>query len=329
MEADHPLPIDGPAAVRSRPGLFFGGTSARAIELMAEDLLSNAIDQFLSGHATRVSLTCGPRALSVGDDGEGFPLEDPARVERAMGLHRSPSAFGRAPHVDVDAMRMAGVAAVMAFSERLSVRAWREGRLWEMVFGRGVEVQRACALAEGEGRGTTITLEPDPLIFGDARARRSILRARSFHLAHLFPGLHVTMDAEHFHAPGGLGELVAVEAAWADVGDSEVPFQVTCRTGDAAIAAAAIGHSSRTAWRSWVDGRETREHGVHVRGFKRALALAGWQPAVALIHAVVLQPQYDGATKDRLMGPDIAPVVEALLRAPLEEHVGGQPRSHG
>ena len=126
--------------------------------------------------------------------------------------------------------------------------------------------------------------------------------------------------SERFHAPRGLAD-------WIDLfSDDRGPrFQAVVTSGFHIIHAAAAGSSDATLWHSWVNGRPSPEHGVHVTGFRNALGRCRWKPRAAAIHVAVGSARFAGATRDKLVNGDVALGVEQALLPLIQAalHSGG------
>jgi DNA gyrase subunit B len=314
--------LEGLEAVRKRPGMYVGSTGPRGLEHLVYELVSNTVDRFLAGEATQLTVRLGDRVV-VSDDGDGLPFEVPTEhgplaTAFLTRLHHAASADQHRPHVHVQGLHGVGLAAVNALAARLEVTSWRSGTRWEQGFSRGVPDGPAAG-APDDGRGTTVVLQPDPKIFGDQQPRRSVVRARLFLAAHLFPGLRITLDDEVFLAPEGLGALAPLlfhpTDRWGSRHDRVWSF--THSSSDLHLAVAAIGTAETPTWRTWFAGAKTPEHGSHRDGVARALEDVGWIPGLVLVHAVSTDFRFAGPTRDKVIAPDLVDRFAALLRPSL------------
>jgi DNA gyrase/topoisomerase IV subunit B len=133
-----------------------------------------------------------------------------------------------------------------------------------------------------------------------------------FHAAHLFPGLRFGLDEERFHAPGGLGDFVALFGS-----DFGRHFSTSVDAGACFVYATAAGYGRVTQWQSWANGMPTLEHGTHVDGFQNALRRIDWKPAFAAVHVVMRHPRFSAPTRDKLCVEEVRDAVQKALIPPL------------
>jgi DNA gyrase subunit B len=180
-------------------------------------------------------------------------------------------------------------------------------------------------VTEGSGRGTTVTLSPDPAIIGASAPRSGLIRAQLFETAHLFSGIVVRFQDEIFHAPNGLADFALIHErltasekySW----DARPVFYLQTRLEDVTLAAAALGGTNGVCgWHTWVNGSRTVAHGSHQLGFTEALDKAGWNPAIVMLHIIMREPRYAGSTKDCLESPHVGDLITKGVRGALIEY---------
>jgi DNA gyrase/topoisomerase IV subunit B len=262
--------------------------------------------------------------ISVADDGPGLPYDEkmPDGVSRAehwlARLHCSATADGHHPHVHLNALGI-GLVIVTALSSSVRIVTHRGAHRWHHEFKEGLPVSMPHRIPIS-GKGTTLSFKPDPKVMQATLPRRAVLRRKLFDSAHLFPGVILRLDAEVFHAPGGLGDYAQFLAAKPETmfgNHEEKSFHVRVERDGVRVEAAAMGSSDRCDWLSWCNGICTVLHGAHVDGFRDALRRAKWTPSVAMVHVVMTEPRYTGPTKHKLHAPPIRKIVRDLLREPL------------
>lgn len=309
--------------------MYFGDEGPGRLQVLVDELVSKAVDQFLRGSCTRVDVNLrGDGWIEVSDDGAGLPFDvaGPIAGESLaehclVDAHFTATADGGVPHVHLHTRSGIGIAVINAACESLVCRSFRNGNCWEQSFMHGWPVAPPRAIARRDGRGTRLQLRPDPLIFGASPVDTGLLRSSLWRAAHLFSGLVVGCGREMFFAPNGLSDLLHVmyeptaqqQHAWR----SRSAFRWHGRYGNYAIDAAAIGFAQipgeRCRWQSWVNGRSTPLHGTHVDGFSQVLRAAGWEPASAMLHIIAHDPRYAGPTRDRLAVGEVCDVIRAAL----------------
>jgi DNA gyrase subunit B len=330
--------ISSLAAIRQRPGMYFGTTSAKATEQFVYELVANVVDCYLSGTATWVSVEIDQGTITVIDDGPGLPFEVPSDMagisvatKFLTTMHLTGSEDGHAPHVHVKYQMGRGLAILNITSAQLKIQSWRAGVLWEQEFSRGVPRYPARMVTTNQvgQSGTKIEITPDPEIFPAAHPRSDVVRRHLFETVHLVRGLEIRFQRERFYAPQGLIQLLPF-LSFIDNADPLMrphtgprPFQATLKSQDVSIDAVADGSndSSPPHIYSWVNGAISPAGGSHVTGFLAALTAVGWQPASLLIHVIMFDPEFAGPTKTRLAVPKIAEIVREALTEPLQQHL--------
>lgn len=316
-------------AIRRRPSMYFGSIGTRGVEHFVYELVSNVLDAFLVNQATFVNVELNEAVISVTDDGLGLPFDEPSN-ENGVSLatkfltriHSTRSYDEHAPHVHMTRLGI-GLAPLNAASSQLTVRSWRSGALWEQRFMRGFAVSSATIIEQGNGRGTTIEVIPDPELFGQAKPRLGVIRRALFETAHLYTGFKIGFNEERFHAPKGLQMLgfMLLDPLSLDNDPHTPPFHITLHYENVFIEAAAFGdgRSQRQIF-SWVNGTRTPAHGSHVEGFSQALKEVSWNPSLKLIHVIMYDPRFAGPTRNKLDVPHIQKVIQDVLRESLRQY---------
>ncbi len=221
--------LEGLEPVRRRPGMYIGGTDDRALHHLAAEVIDNAMDEAVAGHATRieVSLEEGNR-LSVTDNGRGIPVDEHPKfpgkstLEVIMGTLHSGGKFSGKAYATSGGLHGVGVSVVNALSSDTVVEVARDRQLYRQRFARGETLGKIEDLGPTPNRrGTTVTFTPDTEIFGDRqfRPRRLFRLARS--KAYLFAGVEIRWKCAEvlvsedvpaeavFKFPGGLADHLA------------------------------------------------------------------------------------------------------------------------
>ncbi|GAB2884420.1 hypothetical protein GCM10027180_13480 [Microbulbifer echini] len=309
--------------------MYFGGIGSLAINNAIYELIANAIDQYLMGHATKIKVVIDGSIIKVSDDGRGFPFDVNAPIEECSNLvefyclyrHNLPTADHHAPHIHILAGGL-GLAVVNAASEYIKVKSSDGHRVYRQSFGGG-QVRSACeAESVVSDKGTELELVVDRELFQTSLPDMPALRKTLFELVHFYPGLTIEFQEERFLTERGLLDLAFVRYSPSSAGYSlGVPRQFYYEGADSGvqIQVAALGCFDSTEYKSWVNGIETVEGGVHIDGLETAFIKAGWRPKLALIHVIMHDPQYAGPCKDALCAPKVANVVEKLVGESLAQ----------
>ena len=228
--------LEGLEPVRRRPGMYVGGTDDRALHHLAAEVLDNAMDEAVAGHAGRIEVTLeeGPDGtagrLTITDNGRGIPVDEHPKYPGKSSLEvilttlHSGGKFSGKAYATSGGLHGVGVSVVNALSCELRVEVARGRELWVQEFAQGVPKGKlAHAGAAPNRRGTTLSFVPDPAIFGDRRfsAKRLFKLARS--KAYLFAGVEIRWKCDAalarddvpaeavFQFPGGLADHLAEE----------------------------------------------------------------------------------------------------------------------
>ena len=320
------IQVDCRTHIRKRPAMYFGWTSSRGVVQVINELVSNGIDLFLKGTASRVGISVAGETITYTDDGPGLPydLPGPGNLPLAehylTNFHNSPTADNHAPHIHLNGLGL-GMMPVNVVSEFFEVKTWRSGCLWAQRFQQGSRIEPAQIVERGTGKGTTVWFELDGKVFSEKLPARLMLRKLMFEAAHLFPGITLELGTETFFAPNGLADLANLyytpKTYW-EFNHPE-PFGLNVRSGDIQVNVGLAGETtSVTVVRSWANGSSTALHGTHVSGLQDAFHFAQWKPAVAMIHVVMYDPQFAGPTKCQLSNPEVRKSVRECLKPALQ-----------
>jgi topoisomerase-4 subunit B len=224
-DASHIEVLEGLEPVRRRPGMYIGGTDERALHHLAAEVLDNAMDEAVAGHASRIEVTLeADGALTITDNGRGIPVDphprfpDKSALEVILTMLHSGGKFGGKAYATSGGLHGVGISVVNALSESLVVEVARGRELYRQQFSRGAVLgglERLGAVANR--RGTLVRFMPDPQIFGEgARFKPARLYRLARSKAYLFGGVEIrwktamadgdTPESAVFHFPGGLAD---------------------------------------------------------------------------------------------------------------------------
>ncbi|MBN9319461.1 MAG: DNA topoisomerase IV subunit B [Caulobacterales bacterium] len=221
--------LEGLEPVRKRPGMYIGGTDERALHHLFAEILDNAMDEAVAGHAKRIEVSLDAEgAITVYDNGRGIPVDPHPKhpgksaLEVIMTVLHSGGKFSGKAYETSGGLHGVGSSVVNALSERLEVTVWRDGFEHRQVFSRGKPLGPIEKLGPSRKKGTAITFTPDPVIFGEGAAfkpARLYRMARS--KAYLFRGVEILWKCDGsriqdqtppeavFHFPNGLADFLA------------------------------------------------------------------------------------------------------------------------
>ena len=219
--------LEGLEPVRKRPGMYIGGTDERALHHMVAEILDNAMDEAVAGHATRIEVELHEDyAVTIRDNGRGIPVDPHPKFPGKSALEvilctlHAGGKFSDKAYSTSGGLNGVGSSVVNALSDRMVVEVARNKELYRQSFSRGVAqgpIEKVGAAPNR--RGTAVTFHPDAQIFGHLlfKPHRLMKMARS--KAYLFSGVEIRwksavadgdMPQEAvFHFPGGLGQYLA------------------------------------------------------------------------------------------------------------------------
>jgi topoisomerase IV subunit B len=222
--------LEGLEPVRRRPGMYIGGTDERGLHHLAAEILDNAMDEAVAGHASRIEIELGAGDwLTIRDNGRGIPVDPHPRFPQKSALEvvlttlHSGGKFGGGAYRTAGGLHGVGVSVVNALSDTFEVEVARDRRLWRQGYSRGLPVGTLenCGPVQNR-RGTTIRFHPDPQIFGGIGFRPALLYRLARSKAYLYRGLEIRWSCEpavprpdsvpaeaRLHFPGGLADFLA------------------------------------------------------------------------------------------------------------------------
>ncbi len=287
--------LEGLEPVRRRPGMYIGGTDEPALHHLAAEILDNAMDEAVAGHASVIEVTLEPdNFLTVRDNGRGIPIDPHPKFKNLSALEvilttlHSGGKFGGKAYETSGGLHGVGSSVVNALSEVLEVEVARDRVLWKQSYVRGKPTGKLRnAGAVQNRRGTTIRFKPDRQIFGDL----SFAPARLYRLcrskAYLFRGVVIRWSCDpallkggadipamaELHFPGGLRDSLEADIngaarvvpLWS--GEADLPGE---RTGRLEWAVAWLENAD-SFLHSYCNTVPTPQGGTHEAGFRAAL----------------------------------------------------------
>ncbi len=357
--------LEGLEPVRKRPGMFIGGVDSRGLHHLAREIVDNAVDEVINGYATRLEARLFPdgKEIEISDNGRGIPVDvhpkyrKPA-LELILTTLHSGGKFDQGNYLHSGGLHGVGSSVVCALSSAMTATVRRDGAEWTQGYSRGKPTTKLRKVSGGDkvrGSGTTIRFRPDPEVFGtlafDAAEIRDLLEAKTY----LHRGLRIVFVDETQKPPvreelqhdGGLQDfLVKLVAEGAKKPTTASEF-VLSREAEPRLELALVWtEATEEVVRSFVNGVPTPSGGTHENGLRagivkavrnyletHALVPKGVTIAaedireglLALLSVYVLQPQFQGQTKDRLNNPEMAAQVDGAVRPALEKWLNENP----
>ena len=351
--------LEGLEAVRKRPGMYIGSTSASGLHHLVYEIVDNAIDEALAGYCTEIHVTINPgNSITVTDNGRGIPVDIQAQtgkpaLEVVYTILHAGGKFGGGGYKVSGGLHGVGASVVNACSEWLEVRVHKNGNIYEMKFARGKVTQSMTIVGQTDRTGTEVTFQPDPEMFEELVYDYETLHRRMREQAFLNAGLKIVMADERpgqeqrdeMCYEGGIREFVTF------INENKTPVhdQVVYMAGEKADAMAEIALQYTDGYNeiivSFANNIHTPEGGMHEEGFKRAITtvlnnygkkmkilkddekVSGddcREGLTCVISVKLTEAQFEGQTKAKLGNAYIRTLVDNIvsdqLSAYLEEH---------
>ncbi len=353
--ADQIQILEGLEAVRKRPGMYIGSTSARGLHHLVYEIVDNAVDEALAGYCDNIQVIINADgSITVEDDGRGIPVgmnhkAGKSALEVVYTVLHAGGKFGGGGYKVSGGLHGVGASVVNALSSSLCVEVCRDGNVYYQSYKIGkpdepVKIIDTCDLNK---HGTKVSFLPDPKIFEDTVFDYDTLKERMRETAFLTKGLRIILrdtreDEEkrsEFHYAGGIKEFVTYlnnskEALYEDV--------IYCEgTREDVYVEVALQHndSYNDATYSFVNNIITPEGGTHLAGFRNALTktfnnyarankiLKDTEPALsgediregltAIISVKIEEPQFEGQTKQKLGNSEVRGAVDSVVSEQL------------
>ena len=278
--------LEGLEAVRKRPGMYIGSTDHRGLHHLAYEIVDNAVDEALSGYATRIEVTIHKdQSLSVKDNGRGMPTGKHASgiptIQVIFTVLHAGGKFGQGGYKTSGGLHGVGASVVNALSDWLTVEVLRDGTLYKQAFKNGGEPVGTVKKEKTNrrGSGTTVTFLPSDKTFSTTNWSYETLAERLRESAFLLKGLTIiltderTGESETFHYEEGIRDFIKYLNEEKDTLSPIVDFDSTVDGVETEFAFQYNDGYSETVL-SFVNNVRTKDGGTHEVGMKSALTKA-------------------------------------------------------
>ena len=363
--ADSIQVLEGLEAVRMRPSMYIGDVNTKGLHHLVYEVVDNSIDEALAGYCKNIDVIINEdNSISVSDDGRGIPTgmnqkENRSALEVVMTVLHAGGKFDKGSYKVSGGLHGVGVSCVNALSTTLIATVYREGKIWNQEYSKGVPVSGVEVIGETDRTGTTIYFKPDETIFYETEYKYDILAARLRELAYLNRGIRLTLTdkrnidpdtkgfrTEVFYSEKGLSEFVEYLDENREKLIDETIHITTEKNGIPIEVAMHYNTEFKENVYSYVNNINTLEGGTHLAGFRRGIMqtlkayadnsgmlsklkfdISGEdfrEGLTAIISVKVAEPQFEGQTKTKLgnteVGTAVAQAVSTTLANYLEEH---------
>ena len=351
--------LEGLEAVRKRPGMYIGSTSASGLHHLVYEIVDNSIDEALAGFCTDITVTINEGStITVTDNGRGIPVDIQAQTGRpalevVFTVLHAGGKFGGGGYKVSGGLHGVGASVVNALSEWLTVQVHKDGKIYEMRFSRGHITQEMRIVGETDHTGTTVTFKPDPEMFDTLDYDYETLHTRMREQAFLNAGLRITItdartgqeQSETMCYEGGIREFVTYINRNKTPLHEEVIYLSGAKGDSTAEVAMQYNDGYNETLVSFANDIHTPEGGMHETGFKAALTrvlnayglkyglikegdkVSGEdvrEGITAVISVKLTEAQFEGQTKAKLGNAHIRTLVDSIvndqLAVYLEEH---------
>ena len=354
--ADQIQILEGLEAVRKRPGMYIGSTSARGLHHLVYEIVDNSVDEALAGYCKNIDVTINPdNSITVIDDGRGIPVginhkSGLPAVEVVFTVLHAGGKFGGGGYKVSGGLHGVGASVVNALSNWLEVRVYHDGKVYFQRYERGktmnkLEVIDTCPI---EKTGTEVRFLPDDTMFEETVYDYDVLKTRLRETAFLTKGLRIVLRdlrtdpvvEKAFHYEGGIKEFVSYlnkskTALYPDI--------IYCEgERDGVLVEVAMQHNDSYQENTYgfVNNITTPEGGTHIVGFRNALTktfneyaranklLKDSEPNLtgediregmtAIVSIKIEEPQVEGQTKQKLGNSEARGAVDNIVSTQLE-----------
>ncbi|MCR4870560.1 MAG: DNA topoisomerase (ATP-hydrolyzing) subunit B [Atopobiaceae bacterium] len=287
--------LEGLEAVRKRPGMYIGTTSAAGLHHLVWEIVDNSVDEAMAGYCTKIKVTVHPdNSITVEDNGRGIPVEkhpqkrNMSTLEVVLTILHAGGKFDNNAYKVSGGLHGVGISVVNALSKKLVAQVKRDGKIHEMEFSRGKTVRKLEVVGRSKATGTTVTFWPDDLIFETTVFNYDTLHDRLQETAFLNRNLKITLidereltpRVEEFCYAGGIVDFVKFLNDGKEVlpglskpiyiEGKSAPDAPEDQRGEVEVAIQWNTNYSETVL-SFANDIYTDEGGMHLTGFREAL----------------------------------------------------------
>ncbi len=359
--------LEGLEAVRKRPSMYIGDTGLKGLHHLVWEVVDNSIDEAMAGYCTEIDVTVNAdNSILVEDNGRGIPTdmhekEKKSALEVVMTVLHAGGKFDKDTYKVSGGLHGVGVSCVNALSSVLKATVYREGKIFEQEYHRGIPQYPVRIAGESQRRGTTVHFQPDVEIFTISHEYNyETISNRLRELSFLNPSIRLNLKdlrendesgkpkSNTFYSEIGLREFVEYldstreklipNPIFIENTKTEIPVQV------------ALGYNTSYSENlvSYVNNINTHEGGTHVAGFRRALTrtlksyaeksgllekakveISGddfREGLTAVISIKVAEPQFEGQTKTKLGNSEAMGIVDVTVGEMLQNYLEENPR---
>ncbi|MGB1048296.1 MAG: DNA gyrase/topoisomerase IV subunit B [Rhodothermales bacterium] len=356
--------LEGLEPVRKRPGMYIGGTGKPGLHHLLWEVVDNAVDEATNGYASQIDVVLhrDGRSITVSDNGRGIPVDKhPTKkiptLEVILTTLHAGGKFDSSNYITSGGLHGVGASVVNALSEDLIATIKRDGATWEQRYERGKPVTKLKKVSpNSRGTGTSIYFRPDADIFETVDFDAGIIAENLETKTYLNGALRIafkneaTGERHEYHHEGGIEEFLGHKLSEGKLRPVHVDPFVLRQEGmvDGARVEVTLQwtEAPREALYSYVNGIPTPDGGTHEQGLKNAIrsAVRSYmdthdllpkkldisaedirEGVMGIVNLFMVDPQFQGQTKEKLNNPEIKGIVTAAIRLELEQFLNRHP----
>ena len=352
--------LEGLDAVRRRPAMYIGGTDITGLHHLLWEIVDNAVDEAMEGHAHKVEVTLAEdgRTVTVVDDGRGIPVDKHPKykksaLELVMTTLHAGGKFNKKNYQTSTGLHGVGASVVNALSERFEAEVRRSGRVHTQTYERGKPLGGVKRGGVARSSGTSITYTPDPEIFGEGRYDPHVIKQALEDRAYLFPQLtihfndRINKQTYKIHHEDGIAGFLEQLLEYRKLKKTVPVLSIERDNGVRVEAAMVWTDATSETIRSYANGVRTVHGGTHESGLRAGVAKAvrnhisvhGWKAPkgvtvgnedvregmVCVLSVFLPEPQFQGQTKARLNNTEMTASVDSTVRQAIEQWLNENP----
>jgi len=340
--------LEGLEAVRKRPSMYIGSTSARGLHHLVYEVVDNSIDEAMAGFCNRIDVLINEdNSITVIDNGRGIPVDTQPQVGRpavevVLTMLHAGGKFGGGGYKVSGGLHGVGVSVVNALSEWLEVEVRRNGNVYSQRYEQGAPVTELSIIGKSKSNGTKVSFKPDPEIFEELEFSQETLAHRLRELSFLNAGVKIVFRDKRvnleiiYQHEGGIKDYVKyLNKNKTPLHSKPIYFQKQREEVMVEVALQYTDSYNADSIFSYANNINTIDGGTHEAGFKAALTriindygkkynllkngtsnLSGEdirEGLTAIISVKVPEPQFEGQTKTKLGNSEVRSIVDSVM----------------
>ncbi len=361
--------LEGLEAVRKRPAMYIGDISEKGLHHLVNETVDNSIDEAMAGYCSNIEVTINEdNSIIVLDDGRGIPVDEHKKLHKSalevvMTVLHAGGKFDKGSYKVSGGLHGVGVSCVNALSKKMISQVFRDGKIYQQEYEKGIPLYPVKEVGTTDKRGTRQQFWPDNSIFTTTEFKYDIIATRMRELAYLNAGIKITLTdmrpdidgntrQEVFHAKDGLKEFVRYVDRHRTHLFDDVIYLKTEKQGLPIEVAIMYNTDYSENIHSYVNNINTIEGGTHLVGFRMALTntlkkYADNDPTIskqiekakieiagedfregltAVISIKVAEPQFEGQTKTKLGNSEVTGAVRQAVSEALTYYLEEHPK---